>query len=41
MTFGSIILKEGPADKWTFKKRYGRYGDNTFKDYGNIVLEIF
>lgn len=21
MAFGSIILKEGPADKWTFKKR--------------------
>ena len=39
--FGTMILEESPADKWTFKKRQGRYGDTTFKDYGNMVLEIF
>lgn len=41
MAFGTIILKESPADKWTFKKRYSCYGDTTVKDYGNMVFEIF
>ena len=39
--FDIILLQESPADKWTFKKHQGYYGDTTFRDYGDIVLEIF
>lgn len=38
--YGKILLKESPADKWTFKKRWCRRGGITLQGYGDIVLQF-